>query len=336
MLVVITIIGILAGLTIPAVMVVMRRAKVAGIVLDLNNLDSACKAYKEKFGEYPPDFTYVTAVAVAELYTAHQSPAKLAAQQLVLRHLAKAFPRYQPGISSPPATPLTGWAGFIADLTNAGVLPSGATDPQIADQLNPQTALAFWLGGIADPTTGVPTGFAADPTNPFQTTAQCASRIGPLFDFDPTRLKNVTTVAITRNWAYWPQGALGDKTTGAITYFRAENGTYTVSYVVPNLGTFYYVKATKDAGDATKPHICAANDTRINTTTPPFVNPKSIQIFSSGMDTKYGDVGAASGVQSGSPASVIGLQFPTGDNYQPSTYDDVTNFTTGTLEDAVP
>ncbi len=56
MLVVITIIGILAGLVIPAVVVAMRKAKEATIVMEISQLDMALKAYKEKFGEYPPDF----------------------------------------------------------------------------------------------------------------------------------------------------------------------------------------------------------------------------------------------------------------------------------------
>ena len=75
MLVVITIIGILAGLVVTAALVARKRAKVASIGVELNQLDAALKAYKEKFGEYPPDFTDPS----------WPGP--------ISRHLARAFPR---------------------------------------------------------------------------------------------------------------------------------------------------------------------------------------------------------------------------------------------------
>ena len=56
MLVVIAIIGILAGLLIPAVVSATGHAKEAVIVSELSQLDAACKAYQEKYGEFPPDF----------------------------------------------------------------------------------------------------------------------------------------------------------------------------------------------------------------------------------------------------------------------------------------
>ena len=56
MLVVISIIGILAALIIPAVANAMRSARSTTIASDLNMLQSSCENYKEKFGEYPPDF----------------------------------------------------------------------------------------------------------------------------------------------------------------------------------------------------------------------------------------------------------------------------------------
>ncbi len=202
MLVVITIIGILAALAIPAVIVARTHAKNAAVAMDLNQLETACKMYKEKFGEYPPDFALV-------YWATNPGPV---AQNVVLRHLAKAFPRYTPGITGGGAGT---WAGFLHDL-NA----TGAIDP---NSLTPQTALAFWLGGVPDPANNyLPSGFAADPTNPFQTPAQCASRISPFFDFDSTRLRPVSATAAGNkptmlafppggicNWVYWPQGAIG-------------------------------------------------------------------------------------------------------------------------------
>ncbi len=54
MLVVITIIGILASLATVAAYKALEAAKRARITAELANLDGAVKAYKEKFGDYPP------------------------------------------------------------------------------------------------------------------------------------------------------------------------------------------------------------------------------------------------------------------------------------------
>jgi len=64
-----------------------------------------------------------------------------------------------------------------------------------------------------------------------------------------------------------------------------------------------------------------------------WVNPRSFQIFSSGLDVTYS-----------SPITIppggldCCLAFPTGENYDPAgqTYDDITNFSDGTLENAMP
>ena len=61
LLVVITIIGILTGLVTAAAVAARRRAKIATVVMEVKQLETACQVYKEKFGEYPPDFAGVMA-----------------------------------------------------------------------------------------------------------------------------------------------------------------------------------------------------------------------------------------------------------------------------------
>jgi hypothetical protein len=202
--------------------------------------------------------------------------------------------------------------------------------------------LAFWLGGVPDGTTYLPSGFAADPTNPFQTPANCASRIPAFFDFDSTRLIPVTISGSTfqavpgagsRVWLYWPQGADGNHTSGAITYFRAENGAYTVVDASNNP----YYKSQTDLGDPNSPQgvVWPAVDMRTSSTGPIYVNPQSVQIFSSGLDVRFGAYSSTNAVTiNGSTYNV--LAFPTGDNYLPQTYDDITNFSGGKLESAMP
>jgi prepilin-type N-terminal cleavage/methylation domain-containing protein len=278
MLVVITIIGILAGLITAAAIRARTFAKNSVIVVELSQLDTACKAYKEKFGEYPPDFA-----GINDSDTGIQQAARAA----VTRHIAMAFPHY------------TGaWTTDIPTVTGIALT-----------QWTPQKALVFWLGGIPD-ASGNLSGFAADATNPFQTPANCASRIRPFFEFDRMRLNS---------YSYWPQGAVGDRSSGALVYFRAENGLY--SYV--NSSNNVVSKSCLDSGAATpQPTVYPAVDTRLSNA---WINKPTFQIFSSGLNVKYGTLTGGTT-----------LLFPSGGNYGSDTYDDITNFSNGTLEAAMP
>jgi prepilin-type N-terminal cleavage/methylation domain-containing protein len=266
MLIVIAIIGILAGLTIPAVVGALRHAKEAAVAVEINQLDTACKAYKEKYGEYPPDFA------------GHRTPTwRTSAEQAVLRHLQRAFPRYQPGISAVKTSggyqyPLGSWPGLRSDVR--GNMP---TDPWYDSSLvqyegwgidigefisrtpsvTPSTALTFWLGGKPDwrirgdgsrilpgqpgfdsntPVRGF-RGFSANPLNPFDNST---SRVRPFYDFDLASLGWVQlptsgNIPGMNGIACWPKvQAVTNKANGTqIIYFRAENGQYTVDGALP-------------------------------------------------------------------------------------------------------
>ncbi len=54
-LVVIAIIGVLVGLTVPAVMMALSAVKQRAIGLECQAIASSVEAYRTKFGEYPPD-----------------------------------------------------------------------------------------------------------------------------------------------------------------------------------------------------------------------------------------------------------------------------------------
>ena len=327
MLVVITIIGILAGMITAAVIPARRAAKRAAIGMEINSLDMALKAYKEKFGEYPPDFACVHST---------KTTVKDAAQAAVIRHLARAFPRFV--ING--ATTADKWNNLQTIVKNGwGINIGAAGDTATNDnQAFPFMALTFWLGGMpdwnADPTNGdiaLPNtaatkvlsskpiggflGFSADPANPFGTSA---SRIKPFIDFDPNRCKIDTNCFMFR---YWPKDATGEMTSGALAYFRAENGMYSTD------GTVAGIKTAIDAADtAGTPTLYPALDSRLTTATKNvWVNPQFFQVWSSGLDTLYS-----------TPTTNPPYQFPSGDNYDQNTYDDITNFSGGTLEDKMP
>lgn len=296
LLVVISIIGILMALTIPAVFHVITAGKDAAIYAELKQLEAACQAYKEKFGEYPPDFAGVNLA----------SPGCDAPRAAVLRHLSKAFPRYTP----------SDWNEFRDDVLNGWGIDINA------NLRTPFNALTFWLGGR--PYNGRFTGFSANQLDPFDGST---SRIGPFFEFDVNR--------VNANGCYWPRVATGNLTSGAIAYFRAENGGY-------------FNKSVVDLGDASNPTVFPAVDSNQSdpTTDPPryaWINPQSFQIFSAGLDYHYSEPVEHPEFYPNNaviPTAPLGpYEYPNGGNYDPVagyTYDDITNFSEGRLENAMP
>ncbi len=275
LLVVITIIGILAGIAIPAVMAALRAVNKGVVKNDIHQLEAACLAYKAKYGEFPPDGTDADAVT---------------------RHVRKVFPHY------------------------TGAAPTGLT---------PFNSLTFWLGGIWDGTKKQFIGFSADPTDPFN--PNTASRTAPFFEFDPSRTDwstassyiKVGTTDITKAIRYWPPKTDGNKPAGAVAYFRADDGAYLAN------------GKTKRVQDTDSKFVLAAQDSWLTTVAanPIWINPKTFQIFSSGLGGKYGFA---------NPGNTDRINFPSGETkfggsaYDEETYDDITNFSDGTLEDSMP
>ena len=158
-LVVVVIIGVLAGIGIPAAMRAITTAGVAAAKMEINSLDQAAQKYQQKYGDYPPDGSNK---AVLE------------------RHMRKLFPR----MSSPDNTLLT-------KLTQL----KGEFSPVAMDRAE---ALVFFLGGfsedIAHPLTGPggPLEFKnykgdGDTTN-LANYQYNATRDNAFFPFDTTRL----------------------------------------------------------------------------------------------------------------------------------------------------
>jgi type II secretory pathway pseudopilin PulG len=84
LLVVVAIIGLLAALITPALYRVVLRARENRIAQEVSQLHQAIESYKQKHGDYPPDFSSVS--AAADLSDVNN---------IVVRHLRKAFPRHQ-------------------------------------------------------------------------------------------------------------------------------------------------------------------------------------------------------------------------------------------------
>jgi prepilin-type N-terminal cleavage/methylation domain-containing protein len=306
MLVVLVIIGILAGLISAAALHGVRRAKVARIGAEIHQLSLALNHYKTKFGEYPSDFTNVT------------SPE---GQAIVLRHVRRAYPRYI----------VSDWSQLTSDVS------TGSNGIINLNNMTPATALVFWLGGMPElDSSGTPTGrcigFSQNPANPFDNST---SRIGPFYEFDPGRL--ITTALPGQT--YYAYYAPGISTSGGqpYVYFRAELGQkYDPSgnpspreYYLPDLSTL----KTLVLNTTVKPYWDDRNSGWVNNT--------SFQILCCGLDGMFGEENVYPSGQrpttptTPSPPIVMGVNdIPSPDHFY--YLDDQTNFTSGTIGDDMP
>lgn len=156
-LVVITIIGILAALLIPAIGGVVARGKETAIAMEVEQISQALEAYKNEYQDYPPDYSDLS---------------------VVVRH----FRKFAPQISND-------------DLAVLSVITSDANGNTTATAVNRAEALVLALGGYSDdkrrPLTGAGGPFIIiDPTQPInrQNIRYNVDLTNKLFDMDLGRL----------------------------------------------------------------------------------------------------------------------------------------------------
>ncbi len=170
MLTVIVIIGILAGLTVGGAIAARNAVRRGIVIADMKQMEMGLQKYKGEVGEFPPDFAFCDELA---------GDRGKAARARVVSHLRKAFPKMR-------LSGTTTDDQFLAFLTTSG-MAVGQGDKE----LNPSTALTFWLGGMCD-ADGKPKGFSQDPTNPFKRDSVgklTEPRTTPYYDFDTERMK---------------------------------------------------------------------------------------------------------------------------------------------------
>jgi len=307
MLTVIVIIGILAALTIGGSMAVRNRVRISIVTADIKQLELALQNYKSEVGELPPDFSFCgRGDAIGD-----------AARGRVMRHLRKRFPRYRPA----------DFAGFLADastfLAEPGVLTVGTGN----NQLNPSTALTFWLGGDLD-ADGKPRGFHENPSNPFQVGEP---RTTPYYDFDSERLDGFRLLQP------------GIRPESTYVYFRpiTNNETGELEYGVPDRADpaapdpadpFLPYSFQLASGNVCVPYIEAAHvrddpdtpaDADLADSERDWAAPDTYQIIAAGFDGVFSVGGAAGDFR----FSTTGVDFTDGD------FDNIANFANGKLED---
>lgn len=277
-LVVIAIIGLLVGLTVPAVNIAFRAVKQRAIALECQALATSIEAYRAKYDEYPPDG---------------------ADSALLLRHLRKAFPNI-----APTEIELLTRTGKFATLTPpVAASATGAV-------MDPTEALVFFLGGFSDdpvfPFSGKdgPVYILDSSSNPQNSlfTGTIASvqynpdRKNSFYEFKQSQL----TLQVSGNLTISSDDAINSGPTDLLPAYHPagltmpfvyfESRTYQQTTVANRFATtdngvvFPYRSAQLNTKYAADTSIAGRNKYYR------FVNEKTFQLISAGLDDHYGGV----------------------------------------------
>ena len=193
LIVVIAIIGILAGLLIPAVVGARNSANLAVARQEIGQLESAVTAFKAKFGVEPP-----SGITIYETGSAWQAdPRSFSAMRRI-------WPQYD--------------FGNNYDINGNGVTTDVFT-------LDGAECLVFFLGGM-HATNQTPTGvkfqmigFATNVATPFAPMTTSQNRIGPFFEFQNSRFQDVDNDGFLEY-----RDKLGDVGSDPIVYYSMYEG----------------------------------------------------------------------------------------------------------------
>lgn len=288
LLMVMVVIGILVGLLVPAVMYAMRSAKASAIAMEVSTIANAIDQYKNKYGDYPPDGSDDT---------------------IFSRHCRKLFPQ----IAASELTAVT--AGSTCKRGAAGVM-------------DPPEALVFFLGGFSSdpvhPFTGPGGPLVATPsgsTSPYQYNVD---RNEPIYEFNQAQL-SLTTFMDKGNQitlsdddslngtlpssggfpgdyipVYHPRGKVAP-----FVYFDSRTyslgGAFFNEYDLGPLGVARPYKAGEESGYTVNTKVTpvfpasTAADLAKNDVYYRYVNDRTYQVVSAGLDDLYGGVPRTSG-----------------------------------------
>jgi len=271
LLVVIVIIGILASMITVAATSAMRTANQATIKQQIAQVDGALQRYKQKYGEYPPDFS---------------DP------KTVMRHVRKRWPKFN--ITE---------ADFYAEINNAG----WQIDANNTHGVGYAGALALWLGGPFDNSKGMLGGWGLDPSNPFD----LSQRETPMLELTlGTNLDEITiggrrvytVIAKKAPMVYFRPTAIGylalDPSSPPVepTYFLRHLHDPNLGCAVPYAKSLLDDKTTTPPTPFLRPDgsvnpIFGNSDDKITQDGAPLIvwhNPTSYQIIHPGLDKDFG------------------------------------------------
>ncbi len=268
LLVVIAIIAILAGIGVPALMAAMRRSREFTIQNENNEISLALETFKTSHGYYPPDFS------------------RIATADQFLTFLNQYSPQHQEmQLAGMPFGP--------------GVRRIDVWWEQVGKYLGPETALTFWLSGLAknkqfpltyvnnNGTPAVPGDDFVESLPPYnvQIAGQAEVERDVLYDFREAQL-------IPQNLA--PSSAPTPTWDATLGYSCA----YSQTAGEPKPFLYFELKSFRPGVDAFPSSVFLLGDTQINSqpySNPPsagmeavsLYNKDSFQIFSPGVDGNF-------------------------------------------------
>ena len=296
-LVVIVIIGLLAGISSTVLVSARNSARSSVVSTQMAQLSMALDEYKNQFGEYPPDFSD---------------------KEAVMRHVKKRWPRYNVAsydefmahvrCGCRLSSSYDGAVPGPGALSDAETLFNNLNGEHVWEIGNPASALVFWLGGLPD-VDGKPSGFYANPkaplgvglnrggvvaplANPLQ-----ARRVEPLFDFE---LKNIAGYGVgahdnATGPVYYEAEAdeLEDASVGAFRYAPAfQQGDLPIVYFRPSLASpygaksFWFADAEPSSGAAVSQAVAYARSLDENRIA--WYEEKRFQLIHPGVDGLFG------------------------------------------------
>ena len=149
-LIVISILGILAALLLPAINSARRTARVAEVQSEFESIKASITAFNTRFKKDPPSYIQI-----------YEAPADWAADALSRRKVKELWPQF--------------------DFTLARDI-NGDSDSTDDFELEGSECLVFFLGGMVDSTSGAFRGFSKNPSNPL--VVDNGQRDGPFYEFE--------------------------------------------------------------------------------------------------------------------------------------------------------
>lgn len=297
-LVVIVIIGLLAGMTTTVVVSARRSVNASVISSQEAQLSIALDEYKNRYGEYPPDFSDTEAV---------------------VRHVKKRWPRMDLGSGTTDqlfanfmimvregcALSSGGYVSGDSALSSASSLDqpdSGTNFRHVWDFANHASALIFWLGGLPN-SDGVPCGFYASPKYPLGINyskneaiarPERAKREKPLFLFDKKSIGALAVVDFNGTSACYVDSAILKSNDVVKRYMPVYlQGGYPVLYFRPTSASSYLDKgfAFADSDDPTSATLSFAVPyaRTMNNGAPEWYEESRFQLVHPGADGLFGD-----------------------------------------------
>lgn len=289
LLVVIAIIGVLVGLTVPAVFGVRAAFNRASVKFEVQALNDAVENYRSKYGDYPPDGSSWTVLE---------------------KHMRKAFPNILQSELNllNPTMFTTSQSGSVADIRNDNdTTLNGSVPPIHFRVMDPAEALVFFLGGFSSDAQRPFTG----PGGPFASTSVAGqgyqyngSRQNPFYEFPSGRLTLDTLggFLISTDEILFGEGAcqggtgkdllpvymskLNDIETGA-PYVYFDSRTY--QSIKPGIIYFnFYQPSTVTVAAATPRGALGAARPYLSEPSLTYENKQTFQILSPGGDGSYG------------------------------------------------